>query len=157
MGGVIGEVGATPIKGCDFEWKIKDIFSFTEEDDEYYFFSPTFSFNDASWCIVIHPNAGSNGRTPGCIDLHLIRNDYHSSPIKLDFSLCLKTAYGLKYRDKHYIRVFDQINYKSPLHRMIARSELLARKTELAPAGILTVVCTMRKLESTKDASKSYI
>lgn len=156
MGEVIGEVGAMPLKGCDFEWKIKDIFSYSEEDYEYYFFSPSFSFNGQSWSFVIHPNAGSYGNTPGYIDLCLIGSEYHHH-IKLDFSLCLKTAYGTKYRVNHYINLFDQINYRSAVYRMIARSELLARKTELAPAGILTVVYTMRYLRSTKDASKSYV
>lgn len=156
MGGVIGEVDAMTITGCDFEWKIKDIFSFTEEDYEYYFFSPSFSFKGHSWSIVIHPNAGGYDNRPGCIDLCLIRSENHL-PIRLNFSLCLKTAYGIKQRENHYVHLFDPINYKSQVYRMISRTELSARKCELAPAGILTVVCTMMYPRSTKDASKSYV
>lgn len=143
------------------EWKIKDFFSLPAEVDTFYE-GPVFSFAGASWCLIIRPNGKKetllyDGRvinSEGSFGLYL-RRTFSSPPIHLEYSLGLKTSGGKVNPQRH-----DSYNFEKArgcgFYELISRSELLEKKSDLVPSGVLTVVCRMWYPETADTSSKIF-
>ena len=134
-----------------FEWRIENFFDLSEDDR---YFSPSFVFNNTSWSLGIDPNGDRGNHSVGYIDLRLVKNP-GDFPISVEFSLALKAANGKRILERHCIENFGESLDRHISHRIITRSELVRRESELVPSGVLTVVFTMMTLESTRSWNKS--
>lgn len=123
------------------EWAIGDFFHLKDWDGTS-FLSPEFSFGGKRWCLGIYPNGWSGYHSSGHVDLWL--NHCSMFGIRQTISLSLKTAEGDLYNEEHYTRDFDYIGINT-FYRFIPRAELIAKKSELVPNGVLTVVCIMER------------
>ena len=150
---LIGKVKKIQVKGHDTEWKI-EIFSNLEKEGICYY-SPEFSFANESWFLGIDPNGDSYNDSSGYINLYLYRKS-SGSPIKLKFSVSLKTVNGMKFQERHCAETFEQWNHRQFL-RFISISELEERKVGLLPSDVLTVVCTMQHSALTENTSKCSV
>lgn len=151
----IGEISKYPSCGVDaiVEWRIDNFFYLSKKDGAYYY-SPDISFGDQEWWLEIYPNGWSERDTSGHIDLCLWRR-FLGPTIRQEFSLSFKTAKGEKYLEKQSTKVFEDGNRCHKFNRFIPRSELVSRRSELVPRGVLTLVCTMKNTTSAGSASKS--
>lgn len=146
----IGEVSLTDIA---VEWKIKELFSLSPEVGKS-FDSPRFSFAGTSWFLRIYPN-GTAGRTEGFLNLFL-RNAISGPPICLDFDLGLKNNDGkINPEIIHNTYTFGKTDGYGK-YEFIHRSQLLEKKSELMPSGILTLVCRIRYPTPPENSSKSF-
>lgn len=150
----IGKVNLSG-NGVDVEWRIEDFFSFTDTLNGY--FSPDFSLGGQEWGIRIYPNGGwSGGKPTGYTDLIFIRR-FTGRAIMQHISLSIKTVTGEKDHE-HFEKLFEGWGTRGlgqKFLRFVSRSELLSRRSELVPNGVLTIVCSMKQTESAGSASKS--
>lgn len=152
MSVVRGEISInTNDAGVDVEWRIDNFFSLTETDGEWYS-SPYFPFDGETWNLWIYPNGWSGSESQGHIDLDIVTL-LSGPPIRLEFSLSLKTVKGEKDHAEHSTKLFEGLDTHT-IRKFLSRSELLRRWSELVPSGVLTVVCTMKKSTSAESASK---
>lgn len=139
-------IGAVSTRECGgdlvVEWSIAD-FCTRRTDDGAFYWSPLFYFGREQWQLRIFPNGRSARDSSGHVGLDLVK----CSPIPSDgqsFSLSLKIAEGKRHNEVHLTRDFDNKNWLHEIHRFMPRSELLRRKSEILPDGVLTVLCTLR-------------
>lgn len=123
-----------------FEWQIEAFLSLPEEDGKSYT-SPSFSFAGESWHLRIYPNGESVNNSVGYIGVYLIRN-MSISPITLALFLGIKRVKGKKNPETQIICVFDKENDGYGISKLLKRSTLSEKESEIMPSGILTIVCT---------------
>lgn len=156
----IGEVNQILWKFV-IQWKIKDIFSLSSKEDEFWL-SPSFSFANTSWCLRIYPNGQSKAPlndgqmedSIGYIGIYLLKIS-SGPPIHMNYLLGLKTV------DKKIEFKFHQTyNFKEMggfgRHKFISRSKLLEKKSELMPCDVLTLICKVKHPELAAIASKFF-
>lgn len=151
-----GEISIYPSDvGVQFEWSIKNVFSLSEKDGKAYQ-SPDFHYNGQTWILRFYPNGWSGRDSYRHIDVGLVRESF-GPPARLAYSLSIKTVKGNKDNEEHREKIFsDDIDLDDDiLRRFLLRSELLRRRSELLPDGILTFICTMKNRTSPGSASKS--
>lgn len=158
----IGEVSTNQKEhGVDIEWTISDFFSLSEKDGVGYW-SPLYSFDSYSWFLGIYPNGARSTDSLGHIDLYLELNKKTLDlPIRVDFSIAIKTANGQKDHERHFTKDFNG-RKRHDFLRFITKSDLSMRVSDLTPSGVLTVVCTMKRIrrtmcKSSKSESKLYV
>lgn len=149
--GDLCEIGGEVI----FEWKIKDFISLSNERNIFYY-SSTFYFSDASWNLKIYPFGVVENQSDGCIGLYLMKRSY-SRPISVNYTIGLKTVDGKKDPDYNFTYVFDQRDSGYGTPKLISRSVLSEKKSELIPSGILTVICTLKHAESKDTNGKQFM
>lgn len=151
----IGEVNRTPATICEFEWTIPDIVLLLQEENVYYY-SPFFSFAGTTWYIGIYPN-GFRSKSLGYIFLNLSRTCC-VPPISVDVSFAIKDVDGTKYEEAYYTKhIIENGHEIYGIERYLLTSDLLEKKSQLLPFNVLTIVCTIKHLKSTEDASKCCV
>ena len=149
----IGDVSERPGEVI-FEWRIKDFFSLAAEINAC-FKSPKFYFSGASWEIQIYPNGESDNESQGWIGLYVMRKSI-GLPLLLTYSLDLKaiddkTHFGIRNK-----RIFDEKDVGYGWSKIISRTSLEEKKSELMPLGTLTVICILKCDEFTSVGGKLY-
>lgn len=139
----------------NIEWRIEDFISLLEEKNKIYT-SFTFTFASHSWCMRIYPNGREEQKSIGYIGLYLRRNSFGPA-IRMHFSLGLKTFDGERDPEKHYMHTFRKIDEGCGSIKLLSKSKLLQRKSDLLPADILTVFCSLTNQKSTENESKSFV
>lgn len=139
----------------NIEWRIEDFISLLEEHNKFHT-SFSFSFAGHSWCMRIYPNGCEEQKSVGYIGLYLRRNSFGPA-IKMNFSLGLKTFDGEKDPEKYCVHTFQKIDEGCGSIKLLSKSELLQRKSDLLPADILTVFCSLMHEKSTENESKSLV
>lgn len=147
----IGEVKKIPTE-YDIEWSIQNFFSLSKECNNYYY-SPPFSFEGTSWYFQIFPNGN---KVSGVVSLYLYR-DSANPPIRLEYTFGIKTLNGKKDSVKYISYVFQKAHQGYGEQSFLLRSNLLERKSDLMPADVLTIVCSLKNPKSNGDISKSYV
>lgn len=146
----IGEV-KEPI--YEFEWKIPNFVSLPEE--LYFSSSLSFPFVGTSWNFYIFPNG--TPESPGFVSMGL-RKKPTVPPVILNVSFAFKTLDGKKVLERknahHLFR--DGFDYYTSI-RYISRRDLLKKASEFLPSNVLTIICYVKFLEVTEDASKLFI
>lgn len=140
-----------------FDWQIENFFSITNE----IFWSPVFHVSDSSWYIRIcnkyPPKINQTKRRrkdqhyPNYLSIYLHRED-NGTPVDASFRI------GIKKVNK----AIEQVSARKVFGDswgwpdLIDRSELLRRRTELVPSGILTITCfvMVKSTEPDLDLSK---
>lgn len=138
-----------------FEWRIPHFFSLLEGKDKHVN-SHSFSFAGEFWYLSIFLDGRQADKEPvRCIGITLAR--YCSGPaINLDYSLSLKTSKGEIVNELHHQKSFTKSRVAAGSFRHISKDELSARKSELLPSDILTVLCTIKYTKSIGNKSKSF-
>lgn len=136
----------------EIKWEIKNFFSLPK----LLFFSPSFSYDDETWYCRMDPSGDIWDHRSGWIYLALVRKSI-GPPIRVKFTIALKTVNGEKVLESHYTEWFKKAGFGHPYLTFTSRSKLLERVSELLPSGILTVVYTLKILERSEDTSKSYV
>lgn len=140
--------------GVDVAWTIYDFFSLSEKDGVGYW-SPLFSFNGYSWFLGMYPNGARSTDSLGHIDMYLeLNTKFSDPPIRVDFSIAIKTANGQKDHESHFTKDFNG-RKRHEFLRFITRSDLSMRVSELISSGSLTVVCTMKRIRKIMCTSGS--
>lgn len=139
----------------NIEWRIENFISLVEEKDKFYT-SFSFSFAGHSWCMRIYPNGREEQKSVGYIGLYLRRNSFGPG-IKMHFSLGLKRFDGEKDPEKHCTHTFQKPDEGYGSIKLLSKSKLLQRKSDLLPADILTVFCSLTNQKSTENESKSFV
>lgn len=130
------------------EWKVVDIFADVEDENFKCFVSPTFSFADATWRLLL---AGKFLSNPESTSLILMRNEHRNCSLEYTFGL-KKLDGSVELLDRGIMKD-DQ---KRSEHRFIKLSEVLRRKSELAPSGIVTITCSL-KLEASQSNDPNMV
>lgn len=148
--GDLCEIGGEVI----FEWKIKDFLSLPDEKNVFYY-SSTFYFADASWNLKIYPFGVAENQSEGYIGLYLLKRSY-SRPISVNYTMGLKTLDRNKDPNHNFSYVFDQKDSGYGTPKLISRSALSEKKSDLTPSDILTVICTLKHNESKDTKGKQF-
>lgn len=143
------------------EWRINEFCSLPAEVSKCYD-GPVFPFVGASWLLSIYPNGKTNiitkdrkiANSEGFIALYLHRRS-SGPPIHLEFSLGFKTLQGKVNSEVHLADTFKKKEGKG-FYRFIKRSELLDKKSELLPSGVLTVACKIKYPKAADISSKFF-
>lgn len=127
-----------------FDWQIENFSSITDES----YLSPVFHVSDSSWYIEIRkkypPKINQTKRKrkdqsyPNYVSIYLKRED-NGTPEDASFRIGIKTvnkAIEFEKTGAHYV-FGDGWGWDE----FIETSELLRRRTELVPSGILTITC----------------
>lgn len=125
------------------EWKVVDIFVDAEDENFKCFVSPTFSFADATWRLLL---AGKFMSNPESTSLILMRNEHRNCSLEYTFGM-KKYDGTIELLDRGVMKD-DQ---KRSEHRFTKLSEVLKQKAELAPNGIVTIMCTLKLEALNKD------
>lgn len=149
--GDLCEIGGEVI----FEWKIKDFLSLPEEKNVFYY-SSMFYFTDASWNLKIYPFGGEENHSEAYIGLYLMKRSY-SRPLSVNYTMGLKTVEGKEDPIHKFTFVFDKKDSGYGTFKLISRSALLEKKSELASSDTLTVVCTLKHNESKDTKGNKFI
>lgn len=142
-------------KEFNFEWKIDNFFSLSEESGKPYN-SPLFSFAGESWFLSVYPNGDPEDNSVGCIGVYLNRDLSGSPIINLTWTFGLKTVDGKKVHEKQCAYAFgeDDMGWGSPV--LLKRSTLFGRKSELVPSDILTIVFSVDYCSKSSDDSGKF-
>lgn len=136
------------------EWKIKNFMSLSDEYNTYYD-SHTFYFSGTSWELRIYPNGETENKSDGWLGLYIIRKSV-GAPVTLHISFSLKKADGNKDHEFNSKPVTIDKRIAKGLDKMLLRSELMERKTELIPSDELTIICTLRN-NGQNSVTRKYI
>lgn len=144
------------------EWRINEFCSLPAEVGKYYD-SSVFPVVGASWLLSISPNGKTNIITKDrkianseefiAFYLHRISS---GPPIHLKFSLGFKTLEGNLNPEIHFADNFEKIE-GCGFYGFIKRSELLVKKSELLPSGVLTAVCKIKHPKASDILSKLFL
>lgn len=124
------------------EWKVKNFMSLSDEYNTYYD-SHTFYFSGTSWELRIYPNGETENKSDGWLGLYIMRKSI-GSPVTLRISFALKKSDGNKDHECNIGPVTIDKKIGRGWHKMLLRSVLMERKTELIPSDELTIICTLR-------------
>lgn len=149
--GKIGDISETKGK-ITIEWRIKNFSSLQHEIDVWYE-SPNFYFSGASWSIVLYPNGETQYESNGWLGLYLMRWS-SGSPVTLDYTLGLRSI-----DNKNDVLITDTADFHENedgwgMRKVILKTELMDRKSELLPSDILTVVYSLKNKEPNDVARK---
>lgn len=150
----VGELSETS-GDIKVEWEIKDFFSLSQETDKYYH-SPKFYFSGTSWQIQISPKSEVHDASGDWIGLYLTRMA-NGLPVAVTFSLRFK---NVDEKGNPCIRSANTFNGKGNAWghpKFMSRSMLMERKSQIIPADVLTVICTLKNDESNNVTGKSLI
>lgn len=125
-------------------WKIADFFSFSEKKTEIR--SSDFSFANGLWHLRLLPNSTSK---PGFMYWCLVNT---KSP-----RCSVEYSYGLKKQDRNveYLSkgILQENDEYSALY-YIELSEIQQRKSELVPANVFNITCTLKRITIDSDQPK---
>lgn len=133
----------------NFEWQIENFLSLPEEDGKSYT-SPSFSFAGESWHLRIYPHGELENNSVAYVGVYLIRN-MSVHPITLALFLGIKAVDGEKEHEIQIICVFDKENDGYGTSKLLKRSTLSQKKSEIVPSDVLTIVCTIDYYFRTSD------
>lgn len=136
-----------------FEWQVKDFSSLSEKNK--YYTSSKFYFCGASWLLKLFPNGmPEEERTDGWIGVFLIKTSSDTS-VTLDYSLGLKTIDKKIDSEVDISHVFDRKNSGRGIPKLLQRSILFEKKSNLLLlSDTLTVICTTKNSDSTDVTGK---
>lgn len=148
--GTIAELNRT----VDFEWEIRDFFSYTEQNSRYY--SPPFPVLDSTWQIEFWPNFISNDNSTSYVSLYLSKIN-NKTPKNVHLTFFIKTATGTYENKKEKSSTFTDQGLGWA--QFIDRNQLLVYKGKFVPSGTLTIICSLiiRTCEQDFIASKYKI
>lgn len=109
-------------------------------------FSPSFSFGGERWYLLMFTNGQKLYKSEGHVDVYL-RRESRSPVVRMAFSLGLKISDNEVARETDFTHEFDEKLVDYGCHHYLKRSELLGRRSELAPSGHLTFVCRLEHPE----------
>lgn len=138
------------------EWKIKHLFSLYDKINSYYK-SPEFHFLGNSWELHLYPNGQTKTESVGWIGVYLKKISSGSS-VTLDYSLDVKSTERTDdYCFNATSSVFDDGHRGRGYHKIISRSVLMDKKSELSHSNEITIICTMKNCPQNDVAGNSYI
>lgn len=151
MSSIIGELKGIK-DGMEVEWIINDFFKFAENSDVKYS-SPSFDFGGETWCMWIYPNTLKPKDTVGQVKCFLIKYKSNSS-IMVTYKLGLKKRDGNMDEKCSYTSTFKEEETGYGCKSIISKSELLERKSDLAPNNVVTIICKISREEFSIVSSK---
>ena len=132
----------------EVEWKIRDFFSTAEDENFGYHQTESFSFAGVLWHLKLWPEF------QGMFDemrLLLERENLVECPIA--YYLSLKRVDGNLEQISSGVLENDR---GKTFYYPIKRSELIRRKEELVPSGVLTVMCSL-KLGANTHSTETFM
>lgn len=132
--GTIAELKRT----VDFEWEIRDFFSYTEQNSRYY--SPPFPVLDSTWQIEFWPNFISNDNSTSYVSLYLSKIN-NKTPKNVHSTFFIKTTTGTYENKKEKSSKFTDQGLGWA--QFIDRNQLLVYKEKFVPSGTLTIICSL--------------
>lgn len=133
------------------EWKIPNITRINEIEESYFFYeSPSFFMNDASCYLELYPNSDETDFMRMFIYVDVkqkVSPEYNVSLKKLDGTIEHLVSGILIKIDKACFVMGD----------IIKRSQLLKRKSELAPDDVVTIICSFKRelTDCTESSNKT--
>lgn len=123
----------------EIEWEIEEFLS--RQKSNWTSKSPAFTWSDIHWEIDLIYNSGNE------LQLYLLKP-------KSDKRLPIVLKFGIRLLDKttemrcYLTKNFGESPHKWGTYELIRESELLKRKQQLLPAGILTLSCSISHLDT---------
>lgn len=150
MTSTIGELRGIK-SDMEIEWIINDFSIFSAVIDTKYM-SPSFDFAGASWSLWIFPNGTTKYNSEGKVECYLVKITGPS--ITLSYILGLKKADGNLDEKCKQTMTFKEIEGGFGCLKIISTSELLKRKSDLAPNNVFTIICKITGEKVNIDSSK---
>lgn len=122
----------------DFEWEIRDFFSYTEQNSRYY--SPSFPVLDSTWQIEFWPNFASNDSSTSYVSLYLCKIN-NKTPKNVHLTFFIKTSTGAFENQKEKTCTFTDQGLGWA--QFIDRNQLVTYKGKYVPSGTLTIICSL--------------
>lgn len=136
------------------EWSIPDYFVVAEDGEDLCLASSTFPVTGVLWHLRLWPSyehlvvaCEAYGARPG----GYLASDAHRE-YSLEYTFGLKKCNGtIKHLNKGIIEKNQSRNIDK--YDFIKKTQLLQRKSELVPSGVLTIVCTMQWMTEVSQSS----
>lgn len=126
-----------------FEWKIKDFFSVVEDKEDTTYSSPHFMFADLPWYLQLWKEGLINRKCMEvviCTD-EVIDTDFFS----VEYTVSLENRNGgVENSIKGILNVYDCGEFANRLSFKL--SDIYQRKSTLAPLGVVTITCTLKRI-----------
>ena len=146
---LIGRI-QTQCETKEIVWSIDDYFTVTRKC--YHCDSTTFFFGDVdtTYHMRCYPRWINDDK---CVGLYLVRNAAGEFPVEYTF--------GLRRCDSSVLQLVNGIMAKakttSDKINLIKKTELLHRKSELAPGDTLTIICTLKYMSEMAHSTQNTL
>lgn len=130
-----------------FEWKIANFFAFAEDKSRKRLYSPKFQFAGLPWYFILSKE-GDDDSTP----MEVILMSEEREDVAVEYNFALEDRDGNAEKSLKGVQNVANCEETSfPL--CFTLINIYCRKYKLAPSGVVTITCTMKRIPTQPDES----